>query len=277
MGAGGVPVCQWAAKGIGDQKPCWSLEIATLSPSARDHLGLKPEQELPPGSSQPLWHRSAEAGGSGAEPLRCGRSHDCPPSVRQSPSQALVAGDFSFKQSPLSLSPFPPDLPPSQGVCPRGTASSALRHAGSRVPTGCPQHCCVPQDPPGWSGTALGQASVVIQAGIQTLFYLQTLLTLPSIRLRQGRCFSPPHFGCLFGCCRVGMGGGTGHVLAPSSCPERSELLELVGSPHFSVLISLLGSLVPLVIDKGRSHNPCPGAFPGAVTLGCPIHVSDRF
>lgn len=139
MGAGGVPVCQWAAKGIGDQKPCWSLEIAALSPSARDHLGLKPKQELPPGSSQPLWHRSAEAGGSGAEPRRCGRSHDCPPSVWQSPSQALVAGDFSFKQSPLSLSPFPPDLPPSQGVCPRGTASSALRHAGSRVPTGCPQ------------------------------------------------------------------------------------------------------------------------------------------
>lgn len=165
MGAGVVPVCQWAAKGIVDQKPCWSSEIAALSPSARDHLGLKPKQELPPGSSRPLWHRSAGAGGSGAEPQCCGRSHDCPPSVWQSPSQASVAGDFCFKQSQFSLSPFPPDLPPSQGVCPRGTASSELRHVGCRMPAGCPQPRCVPWDPPGRSGTGLAQASVVIWAG----------------------------------------------------------------------------------------------------------------
>lgn len=123
------------------RRPKTVLELGNSSPvpKCQGPFGTETEAGIPLGSSQPLWHRSAEAGGSGAEPRRCGRSHNCPPSMRQSPSQALVAGDFSFKQSPLSLSPFPPDLPPSQGVCPRGTASSALRLAGSRVPTGCPQ------------------------------------------------------------------------------------------------------------------------------------------
>lgn len=86
--AGGVPGCQWAAKGIVDQKPCWSSEIAALSPSARDHLGLKPKPESPPGSSQPLWHRSPglvgaeqnrDAAGEATIALRaCGRARARP-------------------------------------------------------------------------------------------------------------------------------------------------------------------------------------------------------
>lgn len=123
------------------RRPKTVLELGNSSPvpKCQGPFGTETGAGIAPGELPTPVAPIAGAGGSGAEPLRCGRSHDCPPSVRQSPSQAPVAGDFSFKQSRLSLSPFPPDLPPSQGVCPRGTASSALRLAGSRVPTGCPQ------------------------------------------------------------------------------------------------------------------------------------------